>query len=292
MIKDLIADLAHDKITLSQALTRSKIIAHQINNDNFIKWLINELSGYDNIEYCPSYRVTEAETVAKVRDFSGEMFVPIQDGIGLGADFYIYHITQGIDTIEEVLSRDNAKNSNFVYMQMSPQFTEEMREIIVFNGDYSLISLNKKIGLSVFHKVLNLTKQKLLDTLLELNNAFPNLENNFIPKDMGKKASQIINNNIYGSNNNTNVGVGENVTQTQHITISQTTINELTEKLRTLGVPAEEITEFEDVVKASENKDSKTKKLFAWVGKVAQKSLEKGIELQIPAIIDLIQKVL
>jgi len=47
MIKELITDLAFDKITLSQALTRAKLIARQIKNDSFKNWLNKELNGYE-----------------------------------------------------------------------------------------------------------------------------------------------------------------------------------------------------------------------------------------------------
>jgi AbiTii-like protein len=57
MIKDLIYDIAYDKINLSQALSRSKLLAYKIDNDNFKEWLRKELEGYDYTDkLMPAYR--------------------------------------------------------------------------------------------------------------------------------------------------------------------------------------------------------------------------------------------
>ena len=47
MIKDLIKDIAYDKISVTQALTRAKLIAYKIRNDTFKNWISNELNGYE-----------------------------------------------------------------------------------------------------------------------------------------------------------------------------------------------------------------------------------------------------
>ena len=62
MIKELIRDLAYDRISLSQALTRAKLIARQIKNDTFKSWLNKELNGYEfNDDLLPEYRRIWAE---------------------------------------------------------------------------------------------------------------------------------------------------------------------------------------------------------------------------------------
>jgi hypothetical protein len=57
MIKELITDIAYDKIKLSQALTRAKLVENKVKNETFKKWLNKELEGYDFDDgYLPSYR--------------------------------------------------------------------------------------------------------------------------------------------------------------------------------------------------------------------------------------------
>ena len=57
MIKELIRDIAFDKITVSQALTRAKLIAYEIKNEIFKSWLSKELNGYEFEDVLlPKYR--------------------------------------------------------------------------------------------------------------------------------------------------------------------------------------------------------------------------------------------
>jgi hypothetical protein len=139
--------------------------------------------------------------------------------------------------------------------------------------------------------ISNKTKQKLLDTLLELNKEFPNLENEFGTMEEKSKANQIITNNIHGNVSNTNFGVGENFSQEQ--TIHQSQINETISELRELGVDNADIQDLEEIIQTKENsKEPVHKRLMQWAGSVAKKSLEKGIELQIPEIIEKLQNLM
>ena len=66
MINELITDIAYDKITVAQGLTRAKLIARQLKNDTFKNWLNKELNGYDFEDpILPNYRKIWAEIVLK-----------------------------------------------------------------------------------------------------------------------------------------------------------------------------------------------------------------------------------
>ena len=57
MIKQLIKDIAYDSISLSKALTISKLIAAKIKNQTFKNWLTKELEGYEYDDVTlPDYR--------------------------------------------------------------------------------------------------------------------------------------------------------------------------------------------------------------------------------------------
>ena len=55
MIKELIKDLTYDKISINQALTRAKLIAYEINNEDFKNWINKELNGYLTDNKLPEY---------------------------------------------------------------------------------------------------------------------------------------------------------------------------------------------------------------------------------------------
>lgn len=236
MIKDLIKEIAYDKITLTQALTRAKLIAYKIENEAFKNWISNELDGYASGKDAPSYRVVEVETVGSVVDSLGRNY-EIQIGVApqtkeqLDIDLYKWHVNEGIASLERMIEK---ASGDFMYMQLGPETTEFIGQFIQLPNGVKLKHLLKKIGVSMLFDIANKTKQNLLDTLLELDKEFPNLENDFGTMEEKSKANQIITNNIHGNVSNTNFGIGENIKQEQ--TISQSQVNETISELRKLGV--------------------------------------------------------
>lgn len=99
--------------------------------------------------------------------------------------------------------------------------------------------------------------------------------------DIKEKASHIINNHIYGTNINTNIGIGENVNQT----IQLESIADNLAELKSLGVDDMSLSELEEIVKQKDSKSTLTK-ITSWIGKMTTKAIEKGIEYQVPLIID------
>lgn len=293
MIKDLIKEIAYDKITLTQALTRAKLIAYKIENETFKNWITNELEGYKSGKDAPNYRVIEVETVGSVVDSLGRSY-EIQIGIApetkkqFNLDLYTWHVNEGIAALERMLSK---ASGDFIYMQLGPEATEFIGQFIQLPYGVTLKHLLKKIGVSMLFDISNKTKQSLLDTLLELDKEFPNLENEFGTMEEKSKANQIITNNIHGNVSNTNFGIGENFSQKQ--TINQSQINETISELRELGVDNSDIQDLEEIIQSKEkSKEPIHKKLMQWAGNVAKKSVEKGIELQIPEIIEKIQNLM
>src|SRR5690554_7760133 len=105
MIKQLIEDITFEKITLSQALTRAKIIAYKINNDDFKEWLVGEINGGYKGRELPKYRIIPCDIFAEVNvPFQGTKTIPmdvteVKDLEG-GYSFNEMRMTQSIATLE------------------------------------------------------------------------------------------------------------------------------------------------------------------------------------------------
>ncbi|WP_312323794.1 hypothetical protein [Soonwooa sp.] len=289
MIKELIEDLTFDKITLSQALTRAKIIAYKINNDNFKDWLQSEISGYKGNEL-PNYRIINCDVFADVfAPFTGNRTVPmdvsaLENDLELEYSFYKMRMTQSIGTLELGLQKENRGDYGFI--DFPPDLTKRLSQMTP-EGD-QITSIKRRIQLSEVEYIVEQTKQKLLDTLLELNDAFPDFEISFSNKEKSnnEKVQTIINHNIYGNHSNSNIAVGETVTQ--HLN-SQNNIQQLRKELENLGIEKEDIDDLENSIK-NESKENLSKKVLIWVGKMATKAVEKGIELQVPLLIETIHQ--
>ncbi len=203
MIKDLIKDLTYDNITLSQGLTRAKIIAYKINNDNFKGWINTELNGYGKEDKLPDYRIIPCDVFAVLESFGETRMVPY-DLTNLDKDLngqiYNMYAKQSIATIEEGL---NNNNEDYGYEDLPMQIVNMLRKM---SNNKFIVAVKRRIQLSQASHILNLTKQKLIDTLLELDSAFPNLQADYQnTKENIEKTSTIINNHIYGDNSNSNI---------------------------------------------------------------------------------------
>lgn len=284
MIKDLIRDLTFDKISLNQALTRAKIIAYEIDNQNFKDWIHSELNGYTSPNtVLPDYRVMSCDVFAVVEAFGNKRMVPMDlsdldkqvNGI-----IYRYSSKQSIATIEE--SIEGSKSEPYGYEELPQPLVTMIRSMS--DNEY-ITSIRRRMQISQFRAILNITKQKLIDTLLELNSAFPNLENNFKNNmENTEKANTIINNHIYGDNPTSNVAVGNN--NTQHISnVYNQKVEQFLRDLEEIGVPKEDIKDVEIIVKSEKNESALGKKLMGWMGKMSTKVLEKSLDLQLPLLL-------
>ncbi len=291
MIKDLISDIAYDKINLSQALSCSKLLAYKISNDNFKEWLRKELEGYDyNDTLLPQYRRINCQMFITHSLPNGQQHSkPVIVVDGAKPEFYeevnYFRILEPISVIEQQISE--LKEIGYV------QLTAEEAHNICADDKYQkwVVGGYRKVGKGQFQNVIELTKQKLLDTLLELDNQFPDLTNDFNnTKDNMEKVQNIITNNIYGDNNPLNIAAGLNVEQKEIQNIfKEKDYNEL-EKL---GVNKKEIDELKQIIQSHSNDKSTVKqKTLKWFGSVSASIAAKGLYDNLPAITDFIHKLL
>lgn len=290
MIKELIKDISYDNISLAQALTRAKLIAYKIDNTEFKDWLNCELNGYSSEDQLPDYRSLRCDTFAQIDNpYYGTRILPIDLSTldeQIEPEIYIHHSTTSINNLEKTIKSIEDTNGAFAYVDFPIQVVSVIREM---TNEMDMSAVRKRLQLGQLENIINMTKQKLLDTLLELNDAFPNMENDFMSTDENEKiASQIITTNIYGNNASSNVGVGKEFTQ--GISNSYTEkVEQVLNHLRELGVPNEDIQELQTII---ENESDKTKlgpKFLAWSSKLATKAMEKGIDHKVPEILDAIQ---
>jgi hypothetical protein len=289
MIKELIKDISYDQITLNQALMRAKLIAFEINNDDFKNWINKELNGYDNGDKLPDYRIIPCDIFAVMEAYGQRKTVPYDlTNIDKDLDGKIYkmEVQQSVSIIENGLKDTDEV---YGYQDLPIQIVQMLREM---SDNNFIVSVKRRIQLSQSQHILNLTKQKLIDTLLELDQAFPNLQDNFKnTKENKEKTSTIINNHIYGENASSAIGVGENIDQKISNVYNQK-IERVLSDLKSLGVPEEDIIEVQEIVSKETDKVKLGKRLMSWAGKMANKAVEKGIELQIPMVMEKIQELI
>lgn len=291
MIKELITDIAFDKITVAQALTRAKLIASQIKNETLKTWLSNELSGYEYDDaVLPDYRRIYSEILLTAQlPFGKTQEFPVILGDNIDKE------TKNLINIHRVFEPISIVESNIAAMEGHKGFVQLPGAMIQMVSEFyknmldqnraHVISGGRWIGKSQLQNIVENTKQKLLDVLQELEDEFPNLDKNYTMNEANnEKAQNIITNNIYGNNNPLNVAAGEKINQGD---INFKITNEHIEQLKSFGVNDEEIEELTIIDQSTPKGNPERKsKMMSWLGKVSSSIAARGIYDGAPKLIE------
>lgn len=150
---------------------------------------------------------------------------------------------------------------------------------------------HRTVGKTQLMNIVELTKQKLLDTLQELETEFPELDRNYtVNEENNKKVKNIITNNIYGNNNPVNLAAGETVSQSN---VSIIIGDGEREKLKELGVEEEAIQELEVINNENpKGNEERKKKIMAWLGRVTASLASRGIYEKIPNLVEFVDTII
>jgi hypothetical protein len=290
MIKELIRDIAFDNITVSQALTRAKLIAHQIKNETFKSWLNKELNGYEYEDpLLPEYRKIWAEIhlTAEFPYGRTQTFPVVMDDNRKDIEemLNIHVVTEPISIIEQNI---NQMQDGKGYIHLTGGMVQHVGELYrkqveAYRG--AIRSGQRTIGKNQLTNIVELTKQKLIDTLQDLEELFPDNDNKYeMNKENDKKVQNIITNNIYGNNNPLNVAAGDNIQQGDiTLYISQEHID----KLKEFGVEEEALAELQKIDQEEpKGKPERKTKIMGWLGKVTASLTARGIYDSIPQVVE------
>jgi hypothetical protein len=292
MIKELIRDIAFDKITVAQALTRGKLIAHQVKNDTFKSWLNKELYGYEyDDQLLPDYRKIWAEiNLTAEFPFGRKQTFPVvfpDNRKDFEELLNFYRVIGPISIIEQNIKQLTDGKG---YIDLSGDQVQILRELYKYEVQFYhgvIRSGQRTIGKAQLANIVEITKQKLIDTLQDLEEQFPEIDNNYIMNEENDiKVQNIITNNIYGNNNPLNVAAGDQIRQGD-ITLR---INETqSEKLRELGVQESEIKKLTTIdAELPKGNPERTGKIMDWLGKVTASMTARGIYDNIPKLVEFV----
>lgn len=287
MIKTLVENLAYDNITLSQALTRAKIIAFKIDNETFQIWLKKELEGYNPEEVLPDYRRLNCDVNITIGNQQREQTLPVSfDNWPELKE--IINVTNEIRSISIIEENYSALEGETGYIPFALGLIPMLEKTLMIRERYGMriIRGGQHVNKLLIKRIIDLTRQKLIDTLLQLDKEFPDLDDDFrMTKDKGEKIQNIITNNIYGNNNPLNIAAGERVEQKDFIFNLTSNFSKLAE----FGVSEYEIKELQEIFeKNSADQPTLTSKAMKWLGAVTASVTTKGLSDQIPAIIEFV----
>ncbi len=272
LLDEITSDLVNEKVTLTNTLRKAKILASQLQLQEFKDWVKNELEGYTHSEAIPDYRRFEATNIGT---FSGP-FQSMARNVTLPTynlpeeiqDFAKnMHISESFAELEGMLSCEgDALNKAW-----SQEAIILSRESVKMSGGMVLVDAYQPFPKYRIEGILDNVKNKLMDFILDLKASNIPLNPEHLEPGRKEQIRNSFNVHIYGNHNI--VAGGEGVIQSNR-TIIKNDILSLQDYFKTLEVPPEDLTSLENAVKA----DGKTKKeqlgknVKEWMGNMVSKA--------------------
>lgn len=296
LIQELQNDILDPKTNLSLILRRAKVLASILGNEEFKKWVDNELNGYQcTKEEMPDYRQGHADSFG---DFVNPLGVRWKN-----LPIHTLHLPDQVKKIfSEFILNDGVRALESLIESDSPSFSIQWPANLVaaimsdkIYVGYNCISAWKSLSRGQVEQVLDTVRNRLLDFVIELKERYPEIgeSEDAISKVPKEQVSSIVNTFIFG--NHTVVACGSGIDQEVHQQIHENDLDALLRYMELIGVPADDAKELE---KAIDEDGTRTEpgnfgpKVAGWVGKMTKKAIEGTLDVAISNAPTLIKKAL
>ncbi len=276
MINELITELVEERKDFLSSLRKAKLIASELSIAEMKEWLKGELEGYRSGGVLPEYRKLHVQSLGT---FSGpfgsgvkNVVLPTLNLPDFLRDFAEnYPVHESISELSELVKTKEGKLTR----KWPAEVIIASREYIQMRGGQVLVDAEQMISKSMFTGIIENSKNKLLDFLIELKEVKVD-SSKPLTESTSAKVRNIFNVNVYGSHNV--VASGETVTQSD-IVVKAGDFESLSAFLKNIGIGKSEIEELERAV-ATDGPREKSKfgeKVNIWLGQMLSKISEGAI---------------
>lgn len=213
----IIKDLANGQSSLKTSLKRAKVLISGLQDKRAANWINNELVGYQPSDKLPSYRIQRGMLTGSY--IKGSMAAHMKwsnVSIPLGKmpqdeqdQLLTVEFREGVESLQLMLDASNQERS-----LIGKQIPADLFPYIAHCNDdpYMIISAAQvQLNSSCFQHVLDCVENKLLDTLLILEDAFGDLDDLDIVYDneAAQANSEIIEQIVFNIYDDHSITVGE-----------------------------------------------------------------------------------
>lgn len=194
-------DCINSKVQLSDLLRKCLYLAHKIKNENFIRWVNDELNGYKNTDEIPEYRIlncvvkgdfTDGYNIWKNYPIDITKFPePVQKNYG------VMRVANSVSSIEELTSHDSI-------MMERPWDTHIVSLISKGFTHQYVMRIWSESPAHLYTAILDGIKTRILQFTLEVESKISNIEDiklSNLNDEQKEKIAHIFNTNIYGNAN-------------------------------------------------------------------------------------------
>ena len=290
LINDIINELIDVEKPISSPLLKTKVLASRLQNKILLDWVSNELSGYEDLDNLPHYRITRGTITGTY--INGQMQYNDQPVPTIGLNQQWEDVIQNVYLSQSVSSIENqikeGKSGRLEY-----SFPAELVGIIqqnwrkMGNPYLQLINCKKTISLNTLNEILSFVRNNLLDFMLKIDEEFGNITEIEELKTKHKQITHIMNKTIItntGDGNVVNTGNDTKISAT--ITINKGNKDELSKYLQDVGISQSDTEELVAIIDSEEpDKENRTfgKKVNNWIQKMIGKALDNSWNIGIGA---------
>jgi len=287
LIETIINDLMDRQISLTNALSKTKVLATRINNEQLLKWVDLEMGGYNGKESVPVYRMIKGKLVADfINGYQQASNFPISLNLNNSKLQKKLDTAYFTDSIAHLESMAKGKTKMLKY-----EFTNDQRAIIEqalrnYNApNFQLLSVGISLPVGAVYEILSTVHKRLLDFMLQLEKEF-GLE---APINTLKSNNEIITNYMTTTINNTGDGnvinTGESSTIHANIQIAKGDKEKLKKDLAENYVQQEDIDDLTAIIDTEKVSAEGVfgEKVNGWIKTMLSKSLEGSWQIGIGA---------
>ncbi|MFX1532801.1 MAG: hypothetical protein ACFFDI_01055 [Promethearchaeota archaeon] len=276
LIEEIKNDIVNEKVSLATALRKAKLLAFELKSDDFRKWVDSELSGYESKIEIPNYRKIAAQNFGT---FSGPFRSRIENMV-----IPTYNLPDSIkEFAEEIIFPEGVKELESLIQANKPlqrKWPAEAvliaREHIAVSGGHVLVDVSQPITKQVLVGILDAVRNRLLDFLLGLQKAYPQITESreSLSEVPNEEVKKIFNFNVYGNHNI--LAAGDDFTQEVELKVIQNDIESLFRYLRKLNIPEEDLFDLNKSIKSDGERKNRQfgDKVKKWLGKMLVKATE------------------
>jgi hypothetical protein len=276
LIKQIRDDILDPNIGLSTVLRKAKVLASLLRDADFKEWINHELDGYPDAMDMPGYRVIPVQNIGT---FSGAFGRGIENAsLPAGAldesvrdAMWNVHFNNGVRHLESL-----AEGEEPILYRQWPHEAIELWNYANRTNDLALVGAQSRIPRSVVEGILDTTRNKLLDFILELQQIDPDVIESEkavaeLPRD---QVSNVFNYTVYGNHNV--LAAGNEVSQSVSQSVARHDQASLTAYFRDHGVAEEDLAELVQAVEADGQPRTEEfgSRVRTWMGTMIAKAFQ------------------
>lgn len=166
LLDEIIDLLMNEAGSLNEALLKTKVLLHKIGQKELAEWVNNEISGYNDPESVPSYRIIQARmmgNIANIRFMYQNQTLPVSH---LDKNFrdHLQTVTleQSLGVLEELVGDGKCSLKAPTPPELFSMFSQ------AYSGGYTVQSAWSQIEQTQIRQVLIEVRSRLLDFILAL----------------------------------------------------------------------------------------------------------------------------